>query len=1021
RPYRIQPKEAVSAEAFIYDFGLRAGSEEDWTHTEDSRAFEDAFLAVRNGQAESDVLGELVLTAGLAWRQVIILRTIARYLGQVGSTFSVEYLEAGLVANPQLATQLVRLFDARFDPDHPAGDSMAERQKAQDEITTAIVAALEEVPSLDHDRILRAFMGVIRATQRTNYYRRDDDGEPPAQVAMKLDCAQVPDIPSPVPMAEIWVYSPQVEGVHLRYGKIARGGLRWSDRREDFRTEVLGLVKAQEVKNAVIVPTGSKGGFFAKKLPNPAEDREAWLAEGKAAYRSFIRGMLEVTDNRVEDQVLPPDRVVRHDDDDPYLVVAADKGTATFSDTANELSAEYDFWLDDAFASGGSAGYDHKAMGITARGGWESVKRHFRERGLDTQTEEFTVAGIGDMSGDVFGNGMLLSEHIRLVAAFDHRHVFLDPQPDTARSFAERRRLFDLPRSTWADYDTSLISEGGGVHPRTAKSITITPQVRAALGIADDVAALTPAELIQRVLLAPVDLLWNGGIGTYIKAAAESDTEIGDRANDAIRVDGRALRCKVVGEGGNLGASQLGRIEAAMAGVHINTDAIDNSAGVASSDMEVNIKILLTPLTKSGAMSLADRNQLLAEMTDEVAELVLRDNYEQNVLLGNSRAQSVQMLEVHKRLIHWLEERGELDRSLEFLPSDSEIERRQEAGHGLTQPEFAVLVAYAKLALKDDLAQTEIAEGPWFERTMARYFPTPLRHRFSDQLATHPLRSQIIINEIVNSMVNRGGITFAFRAADETGAPTEQVARAFIASREIFDLHSYTEAVEALDTLVDSRVQTSLYLTFRRLLDRASRWFVHHRHDQLDIAGEVERFGATVTRLMEQLPHLLRASQREQFDQQVRELEADGVGAELAQRTAALLPSVALLDVVELAERHSWDVDRATELYFAVSERFRVQDLLLRIADLDRDDRWAALARGSMREDLYATTSALTEAVAAATQAGGRPVDRIEEWSEQIGAAASRVEEGVDNILTLTSPGLAPLSVAVRSLRSLLR
>ena len=1019
RPFRVRDTDTRS-EAFIYDFGLQAGSEEAWEGDSATDRFEEAFLAVRTGAAESDVLGHLVLSAGLDWREVVILRTIARYLRQVGSTFSVEYLESGLVANPGLATMLVRLFEARFDPDHPAGADQQARRQAQDDLIEEITTALDDVPSLDHDRMVRAYMGVIEATQRTNYYRTDSEGNPVRHISFKIDCAKVPGIPSPVPTAEIWVYSPQVEGVHLRFGKVARGGLRWSDRREDFRTEVLGLVKAQMVKNAVIVPTGSKGGFYAKQLPDPAQDRDAWMAEGKDAYRAFIRSMLDVTDNRVGTEVAPPERVVRHDDDDPYLVVAADKGTATFSDVANEIAAEYDFWLDDAFASGGSTGYDHKAMGITARGAWESVKRHFREKGLDTQSEDFTVVGIGDMSGDVFGNGMLLSEHIRLVAAFDHRHVFVDPDPDAARSFAERKRLFELPGSTWESYDPDLISEGGGVFPRTAKSITITPQMRAALGLEEDVTELAPSDLIKAVLLAPVDLLWNGGIGTYIKAAEESHLDIGDRANDAIRVNGGDLRCRVVGEGGNLGASQLGRIEAAMAGVAINTDAVDNSAGVSSSDMEVNIKIPLIQVVRDGELTMEERNDLLASMTDEVADLVLRDNYEQNVLLMNSRAQSAEMLGVHRRLITWLERRGDLDRDLEFLPDEEELDARARAGEGLTQPEFSVLMAYAKMALKDDLAQTSFAEGSWFSTTLAEYFPTAMRERFRDALEQHPLRAEIIINSVVNSMVNRGGITFAYRAADETGATSEQVARAYAATREIFDLRDFTDAVEALDAKVDTDVQSTLYLSFRRLLDRTTRWFVHHRHDQLDVAAEVERFSERVTKLRSQLPEFLQGAELDRFNARTEEMRDAGVPEDLARQYAGLLPSLSLLDVVQLADEVDCPPEQTAELYFAVSAHFRVDDLLIEVAHLPRSERWETLARASMRDDLYATAELLTTAILNETEPAPAQ-ERITTWAEQIGAAVGRVEESLEAILALDSPGLAPLSVALRGLRSLLR
>ncbi len=699
--------------------------------------FEGAVSAVWDGRAESDGFNRLVLAAQLPWRQVVVLRAIARYLRQTRATYSQSYLEDALVSHPEIARHLVELWETRFDPDRYARGSEKggqagakatahdnQRTAAEQVVAQQVTDALDGVSSLDHDRIIRAFLGVIRAGLRTNYYQQGDDGAAhKSYVSLKLNPKAVPDLPAPRPQFEIWVYSPRVEGVHLRFGPVARGGLRWSDRREDFRTEVLGLVKAQMVKNAVIVPTGSKGGFYPKQLPDPAVDREAWLEEGKTAYRMFISGMLDVTDNRVSGSIVAPERVVRHDGGDPYLVVAADKGTATFSDIANGVARSYGFWLDDAFASGGSAGYDHKAMGITARGAWESVKRHFREMGVDTQSTDFTVVGIGDMSGDVFGNGMLLSEHIRLVAAFDHRHVFVDPDPQATESFAERRRLFELPRSSWDDYDRTRISPGGGVFPRSLKSIDVTPEMARALGISKATTAVTPAELIHAILMAPVDLLWNGGIGTYVKASSEDHLAIGDRANDAIRVDGKQLRVSSSERAATSGLSQLGRIEAALCGVRVNTDAIDNSAGVDTSDHEVNIKILLGEVVRAGGLTIEERNELLASMTDDVAAHVLRDNYEQNVLLGNARAQEHSMASVHERLMHWLEDRGDLDRGLEFLPGDAELEKRAHEGLGLKSPEFAVLVAYAKLAVKGDILASSIPDDPYFERHPRRVLP----------------------------------------------------------------------------------------------------------------------------------------------------------------------------------------------------------------------------------------------------------------------------------------------------------
>ncbi len=1027
RPYEVTRSDGVHF--YLYDFGLRAPQAEEWGVGEDREArrlrFQNAVRAVWTGAAESDGFNALVLAAGLTWRQVVILRMLAKYLRQTRSTFSQDYVEAAAVANPAISRLLVELFETRFDPERYAGEANSERAEAEAAIADSIDTALDDVSSLDQDRIIRALLGVAQAGLRTNYYQTDAGpggaGGPKSYVSLKLDPAKVPDLPAPRPMFEIWVYGPRVEGVHLRFGKVARGGLRWSDRREDFRTEVLGLVKAQMVKNAVIVPTGSKGGFYAKQLPDPSVDRDAWLAEGVAAYQKFISGLLDLTDNRVQGEAVPPPDVVRHDGNDTYLVVAADKGTATFSDIANAKAQEYGYWLDDAFASGGSAGYDHKAMGITARGAWESVKRHFREMGVDTQTQDFTVVGIGDMSGDVFGNGMLLSEHIRLVAAFDHRHIFVDPTPDASATFAERRRLFELPRSSWADYDRSLISTGGGVFDRSAKAVPVSPEMAAALGLPKETATLTPAELIHAILLAPVDLLWNGGIGTYVKASTESNAEIGDRANDAIRVDGKALRVKVIGEGGNLGCSQLGRIEAALAGVRVNTDAIDNSAGVDTSDHEVNIKIPLTGLVRDGDLTLEQRNVLLHSMTDEVAAEVLRDNYEQNVLLGNARAQQYSMLPVHQRLIHWLEERGELNRALEYLPSDAEIARRRSNKLGLTSPEFSVLVAYAKLALKADLTPTALADDPWFQQTLSEYFPARIRDEYAAQLAAHPLRQEIIINAVVNSMVNRGGITFAFRAADETGAEPEQIARAFVVCREVFGLSSFVAEVEALDNVVSTQAQTQLYLEFRRLLDRAARWFLTTRPSTIDVVAEIERFRGPVTELGPRIGEALQGSERRRLEKRTKELEKLGIPATTAKRAASLLDLFSLLDVVELAQELSLPVEEVAAVYYYASERFTIDEMLTRVSRLPRDDRWDALARGAMRDDLYAVLDSITRSVLVASDGGDTPAKRFEYWADANRDALKRAKTALHGVERLDTAGLAALSVALRTLRSVLR
>ncbi|MDO5699081.1 MAG: NAD-glutamate dehydrogenase [Dermatophilus congolensis] len=812
------------SQGYILDFGI-AAEESFWrSGTGPEAGFLPAFLAVWRRRAESDPLNQLVGTANLTWMQVVVLRLVATYLRQT-TPYSLNYLEAALVENAEIARHLVSLFEARFAlaADGTDGADATGREQLEDAAAQGIEAALENVPSLDHDTMIRAYVDVIRAGQRTNFYQ-PADGLPPEAVAFKLVPGLVPHLPAPRPLVEAWVYSPRLEGVHLRFGKVARGGLRWSDRRDDFRTEVLGLVKAQMVKNSVIVPAGAKGGFCPKNLPDPQKDRGAWLAAGRSAYEQFVGALLTVTDTIRDGATVNPERVVRHDADDTYLVVAADKGTASFSDLANEVSAAYDFWLGDAFASGGSSGYDHKGMAITARGAWESVKRHFLEMDIDTQTTDFTVVGVGDMSGDVFGNGMLLSRHLKLVAAFDHRHIFIDPTPDPETSFAERERMFALPHSSWADYDTSLISTGGGVFPRSAKSIDVTPQMREALGLGNAFADghATPAELMRAILVAPVDLLWNGGIGTYIKATDELNSEVGDRANDAIRVNGADLRCRVVGEGGNLGASQRGRIEAAQNGIRINTDAIDNSGGVDSSDQEVNIKILLGTVEAAGRMTRPQRDELLRSMTDEVAEKVLRTNYEQNVLLANARHEGAEMSAAYERLMTWLEEHGGLDRDLEALPSSDELVRRGEKGRGLTSPELAVLVAYAKLTIEAQLLDTTLPDDPWFEQELAEYFPEPLRE-FTDALQGHPLRREIIATRLSNSVVNRGGITFVLRAMEDTGATLAEAVKAYVVAREVFRLRDFVLQVEALDCHVPTASQCELYLQFTRLLDTGVR------------------------------------------------------------------------------------------------------------------------------------------------------------------------------------------------------
>ncbi|MGV9944100.1 NAD-glutamate dehydrogenase [Streptomyces sp. NPDC003401] len=1005
--------------AWIYDFGLRLPKQPgagDQLGDDGRERFQEAFAATWTGKAENDSFNALVLSAGIDWRQAMVLRAYAKYLRQAGSTFSQDYMEDTLRTNVHTTRLLVSLFEARMSPD---------RQGAGREIVDALLeeldAALDQVASLDEDRILRSFLTVIKATLRTNFFQRTADGAWHDYVSMKFDPQAIPDLPAPRPAFEIWVYSPQVEGVHLRFGKVARGGLRWSDRREDFRTEVLGLVKAQMVKNTVIVPVGAKGGFVAKQLPDPAVDRDAWLAEGIASYRTFISALLDITDNMVAGEVVPPADVVRHDEDDTYLVVAADKGTATFSDIANEVAQSYDFWLGDAFASGGSAGYDHKAMGITARGAWESVKRHFRELGVNTQVEDFTVVGIGDMSGDVFGNGMLLSEHIRLVAAFDHRHIFIDPEPDAATSYAERRRLFELPRSSWADYDTSLLSAGGGVFPRTAKAIPVNAHIRAALGIEDKVTKMTPADLMKAVLKAPVDLLWNGGIGTYVKSSAESNADVGDKANDVIRVDGADLRASVVGEGGNLGLTQLGRIEYARGGGKINTDAIDNSAGVDTSDHEVNIKILLNGLVTEGDMTVKQRNKLLAEMTDEVGALVLRNNYAQNTAIANALAQSKDMLHAQQRFMRHLAREGHLDRALEFLPTDRQIRERLSAGHGLTGPETAVLMAYTKITVSDELLRTSLPEDPYLRGLLYSYFPTALRERFAEQIDNHPLRREITTTVLVNDTVNTGGTTYLHRLREETGASLEEIVRAQTAARAIFCSAPVWDAVEDLDNRVEAAVQTRIRLHSRRLVERGTRWLLNNRPQPVQLAETVDFFADRVEQVWGQLTKLLRGADLEWWQQIHDELTGAGVPDEVATRVAGFSSAFPALDIVSVADRMGRDPLDVAEVYYDLADRLRITQLMDRIIELPRADRWQSMARASIREDLYAAHAALTADVLAVGNGTSTPEQRFTAWEEKNTAILGRARTTLEEIQGSETFDLANLSVAMRTMRTLLR
>ena len=956
-----------------------------------------------------------MLGAALPGREVAILRAIAKYLRQAGIAYSDAYMERTLRAHPDVARLLVKLFLARLNPDGPDPE-LAER------LGRAMELAIDGVPSLDEDRILRNFLAVVRATVRTNYFRKRSEA-PTEYLSFKLEPATVPAVPEPRPKFEIFVYSPRFEGVHLRGGKVARGGIRWSDRPEDFRTEVLGLMKAQMIKNALIVPVGAKGGFVLKRAPSEADRLRE---EAIQCYRLYLAGLLDLTDNIRAREVVAPDRVVRYDDDDPYLVVAADKGTASFSDLANEVAAEYEFWLGDAFASGGSHGYDHKAMGITARAAWESVKRHFRLLGRDIQRSSFTVAGIGDMSGDVFGNGMLLSRHIELVAAFDHRHVFLDPDPDPEVAFAERKRLFERDRSSWADYDTGAISEGGGVHERDAKSIAITPQVADALAI--DSRELSPPELIRAILRAPVDLLWNGGIGTYVKAADEGNADVGDKANDALRVDGRELRCRVVGEGGNLGFTQRGRIEYATAGGpggpdqkggRINTDSIDNVGGVNASDHEVNIKILLDELVADGELTFDQRNELLTEMTDAVAEQVRYASYAQTEAISVDQVEAEVMIDVHARLIRRLEQVAGLKRELEFLPSEDEISERKTAHRGLVAPELAIVMAYCKIYLYDALLESDLPDDEDLFKDLERYFPQPLPERYAGRMREHRLRREIVATAVANQLVDRVGTTFTFRLAEETGAAPAVLARGYAVAREVFEMQSFWRAVEELDNKVDAGVQIEMLVEGRRLVERSTRRLVAGEDGSLAIAATARRFESGAELLAESLPEILDDAGRELFDSELARLLDAAVPEQLAARVIGMRWLPAAFDIVAVASDTGVDQRLVMETHFGLNARLELGWLRDRITELPRANRWEALTRSALRDDLQALHRRLTAQVLESGAERSSAEAAIDAWWSHNQDAIERWLATLADVRASRSYDTTTLPVALRELRAL--
>ncbi len=1002
RPYELEL--APGKRAWIQDLELELRGPAPRRFETLVPVIKNTFTAIWNGQTDNDAFNQLTIGAGLEWREINVLRAYARYLLQSGLPFSHGYIAQVLSINSKAAGLLSSIFHAQFDP----GTARATRQSRVTRLNARFRAMLETVTHSDEDRILRGMWNALRATVRTNAFQAPD-GQPKDYLSFKIESQKLAELPLPRPLFEIFVFSTRMEGVHLRMGRVARGGIRWSDRREDFRTEILGLMKAQNVKNTVIVPVGAKGGFVVKRLPAGREEAQR---EVVACYTTLIRGLLDLTDNIVDDEIVPPPLTVRHDADDPYLVVAADKGTASFSDIANSISAEYGFWLGDAFASGGSAGYDHKKMAITARGAWVCVKRHFRELGFDTQSHDFTMAGIGDMAGDVFGNGMLQSKHIRLLAAFNHMHIFIDPNPDAARSFVERRRLFNLPRSSWEDYPAKLISKGGSVFSRASKSLTLSKEAQALLELPSQA---TPNEVIKAILKMRVDLLWNGGIGTYVKSSAESNAEVGDRSNDALRVDGRMLRCRVIGEGGNLGLTQLGRVEFARLGGKLNTDFIDNSAGVNCSDVEVNIKIVLNGAMQAGQLARAPRNRLLASMTDDVAALVLRNNYLQSQSISSLELRAPERLSEHAYVIRALERTGDLNRSLEYLPSDEEIAERRKAGEGLTRPELATLLSYSKIWLYRSLIQSDVPEDPQLSTELDRYFPPRMLRKFPRRIRGHRLRREIIATAVTNSLINRMGPVFAIRARDDTGAEPAAIARAYTIAREVFAVRELWLQIESLDYIMPPAAQYDAMYETSRLLRHMSYWFLAYRRADLHIERNLAHYGRGIVELMRVLPGALGPADAAHSAAQTEKLRSYGAPEALARRLSSLDALHAGLDIVDVAHGARKPVEFAARLYFDLGERLGLSWLKSQIEQLSVDGHWQSIARGTLRDNLFALQRRL--AAAAAGEKAASPRARIDRWMLRHSAEIESLRRVVVDMRTGASPDFATLSVALQQVR----
>ncbi len=1004
-PYRIQ---CASGEVhWIMDFSMLHNNSQKLNMETAQSLFQDAFAKVWHNLLEDDPFNRLVLGAGLTGRSVTILRAYAKYMRQTGSSFSNSYIANTLANYPSIAKLLIDLFCIRFDP------NLKRSSKKEETLLADVKTRLDQVSNLDDDRIIRRYMDMILATLRTNFFQKDEKGEDKPYMSFKMLPELIPDMPLPLPKFEIFVYSPRIEGVHLRGGKVARGGLRWSDRREDFRTEVLGLVKAQQVKNTVIVPVGAKGGFVCKNLPTD-KGRDAIQQEGQACYRIFIRSLLDITDNIVDGKIVHPTDVVRLDDDDPYLVVAADKGTATFSDIANGISEEYNFWLGDAFASGGSIGYDHKKMGITARGGWESVKRHFSEMGVDCQTTDFTCVAIGDMAGDVFGNGMLLSQHTRLVCAFNHLHIFFDPNPNAQTSYVERKRLFENPSLTWDDYDKSLISKGGGVFARSAKSIKLTPEMKKWLGTTAQ--SMTPNELIHNVLQMPVDLIWNGGIGTYVKGSKETHSDVGDRANDDVRVNGKQVRAKIVGEGGNLGLTQLGRIEYASHGGRVNTDFIDNVGGVDCSDNEVNIKILLNALVSAGDLTKKQRNELLYSMTDDVADLVIQDCYRQTQSISITELGGPALLKEQLRFIHGLEREGALNRELEFIPSDDELSDRMAQGKGLTRPELAVLIAYGKMVLKERLNISQITDNPYHEQLLVGAFPKVLQDRFVPQMEFHPLRAEIIATKLTNNMVNDMGLNFVFRMQEETGATVDEIASAYSVIKGVFGMDALWSAIEDLDNKVPAKVQLDMLDKMRRTMRRASRWYLRHGDKSMSIAKAINYYIPTFNDLSKNLESYLVDEEYKQLENGTSALVKQGVPAKVAYQVASLSNMFSVLDLAQIAQNESRKISIVASLYYKLGSKLELHWFLDQINRQTVTNHWQALARASYREELDWQQRSITTVLLNGSPDKDNAEEILANWMDSNSILLDRWYHMMSEFKTSTTHEFAKFSVALREL-----